>query len=247
MRILGVKRVSSMVWLFCVLACAGCNHKQSDTGALVVPYELGNHRDCSSLGVVAVRAELDDGDKTQEVDCDAGELRFNLLKPGHYDLVVYGIDKDGVEVMDSLAAGPVPVDVVGSGATVVVDPAVKLTAAPAKVKLRWDLGFGSCGSASLSKFSIAGWRADGSDLLMETKVDCSMTGQGREQYRLVPDKERALSGDELGEVEVQAVDVHDIAMGKPVTFMFDPPGPGGEVKLSLSCSGAGCKGSGTPD
>ncbi|MFI5306934.1 MAG: hypothetical protein ACHQ53_06270 [Polyangiales bacterium] len=248
MRTLGSKRVSSMAWAAALLACAGCGQsKKNDTGSLVVPFELGNHKDCASLGVVAVRAELDEGSTSQDVDCDAGEVRFHLLKPGHYDLIVYGVDKSGVAVMDSQASGPVPVDVVGGGATVVVDPAVKLTAAPAKIMLRWDLGFGSCDSAALSTFALSAWRADGSDLLMETKVACGMNGQGREQYRLVPDKERALSGDELGEVEVQALDSHDITMGKPVTFMFDPPGPGGEVKLSLSCSDGGCKGTGTPD
>jgi hypothetical protein len=228
------------------LASCGAGNK-NDSGVAVVPYELGNHRDCASLGVVAVRAELDDGTHVQEVDCDAGELRFNLLRPGNYDLVVYGLDANGVRVMDSLAAGPMPVEVVGGGTTVVVDPPVKLTAAPAKVELRWDLGFGSCQSASIGTFELNAWRADGSDLLMQAAVECSMAGEGRAQYRTIPDKERALSGDELGEIDVQPKDVHGITMGKPVTFSFASPGPGGQVKLSLSCGEAGCKGSGVAD
>jgi hypothetical protein len=240
----------SVRWLGVVMAgaaLAGCGGGKDDSGFLVVPYQLGNRKDCKSLGIVSVRAELDEGAQAQEVDCEAGQLRFNLLKPGSYDAVLYGLDQDGVRVMDSLAEGPVPVDVVGGGTTVVVDPAIKLTAAPAELALRWDLGFGSCESTSIASFELSAWRGDGSELLMQTEVACSMQGRGRDQYRSVPDKQRSLSGDELGEVEVQAKDVHGIAMGKPVTFSFPSPGPGGLVKLSLSCGDGGCKGSGQPD
>ncbi len=237
-----------MILVLTCLAASACGKgKGEDYGVLVVPYELGNHRQCGDLGIVSVRAELDEGNLSQEVDCGAGQVRFNLLQPGHYDVVVYGVDDSGVQAMDSLAAGPVPVEVVGSGTTVVVDPAVKLTAAPAKLQLRWDLGFGSCESSSIDSFAISAWRSDGSDLLMQTKVPCSTVGKGREQYRLVPDMERALSGDELGEVDVQAQDSHGIPMGESVTFNFAPPGAGGEVKLSLNCMDGGCKGSGVPD
>jgi hypothetical protein len=243
-----LRPVSALGVTLLAFATLGCGGKtKDDSGVLVAPYELGNRKDCKSLGVVSVRAELDDGAVAQEVECDAGEVRFNLLKPGHYDVVVYGLNADGVRVMDSLADGPTSVDVVGGGTTVIVDPAVKLTAAPAKLALRWNLGFGSCESSSIGSFALDAWRSDGSDLLMQTEVLCSMQGQGREQYRLVPDKQRALSGEELGEVNVQAKDVHGIAMGKPVTFNFDSPGPGREVKLSLSCGDGGCKGSGQPD
>lgn len=228
-------------------ALLGCGSGKDDSGVLVVPYELGNHKDCAALGVVSARAELDDGAQAAEVDCDSGEVRFNLLKPGNYDVTVYGLDQDGVAVMDSLVDGPRHVDVVGGGTTVVVDPALKLTAAPAKLLVRWDLGFGSCESTSLQSFAINAWRSDGSDLLMQAEVPCSMSGQGREQYRRVPDLERELSGDELGEVDVQAKDSHGIAMGKTATFMFASPGPGHEVKLSLECGNGGCKGSGAPD
>jgi hypothetical protein len=150
-------------------------------------------------------------------------------------------------VMDSLAGGAVKIDVVGGGTTVVVDPALKLTAAPAKLELRWAFGFGTCESTAIAHFGIGAWRSDGSDLLMETQVDCSMPGEGHGQYRTVPDMERDLSGDELGEVDVQAYDNDAIAIGEPVTFTFDVPGAGGAVKLSMNCDAGGCKGSGAAD
>src|SRR5258708_954881 len=112
-----------------VAALAGCGaHDKKDTGVLVVPYELGNHRACGDLGITTVRAELDDG-----------------------------------------------------------------------------------------------------------------------QYRTVPDIERELSGDELGEVDVQAYDKDAIGIGQPITFTFDAPGAGGAVKLSLNCDAGGCKGTGAAD
>src|SRR5690242_8018047 len=118
---------------FVLLALGGCGQEEGDDrGVLVVPFALGNRKECGDLGVVAVRVELDEGDISEEVDCEAGEVRFNLLQPGRYDVTAYGLDEDGVAVMDSLADGPLPVDVIGGDTTVVLDPAATLTAAPAK-------------------------------------------------------------------------------------------------------------------
>jgi hypothetical protein len=232
--------------LFAAMAL-GCGAESGpDTGVLVVPYELGNARDCESLGIVGVRVELDNGDYA-ETDCDAGEVRFNLLDPGRYDVIVYGLDDEGVAVMDSLEAGPTSIDVIGSHTTVIVDPAVRLTAAPAQLKLRWEFGFGSCEAAAIERFGISAWRSDGSELLMTTEVSCAMPGEGRDQYRVVPDEERELSGDELGEVEIQPYDGHDLPIGEPVIFGFDSPGPGRDVRLSLTCDVGGCEGSGLAD
>jgi hypothetical protein len=231
-----------------MVAALGCGSAdESDMGVLVVPYELGNARDCAALGIVSVRAELDGGDYTQETDCEAGEVRFNLLEPGRYDVVVYGLDEDGVAVMDSLATGTDAIDVVGSRTTVIFDPAIQLTAAPAQLALRWEFGFSSCEAAAIERFGVSAWRSDGSELLMMTEVNCSLPGEGRDQYRIVPDADRELSGDELGEVEIQPYDVHDLPIGDAVVFGFDAPGPGRTVRLSLSCDIGGCEGSGVAD
>jgi hypothetical protein len=232
-----------------VLLALGCErHESPNKGVLVVPFELGNRKQCKDLGVVGVRVELgDDGELAQEVDCSAGEVRFNLVPKGRYDVSVYGVDEDGVAIMDSLADGPASVDVVGGNTTVVLDPPAVLTASPAKLLLRWQFGFGSCESAAVGGFTVSAWRADGGELLMEADVPCDMPGEGRQQYRQVPDEGRDLSGDSVGEIDVQPYDVNDIAMGDPANFSFDPPGPGREVKLSLTCNGGGCDGSGMAD
>lgn len=227
------------------LACGG--KQDPKAGVLVVPYELGNHRDCSSLGVKVVRAELDDPMYVEEALCDSGEIRFEQVPPGSYHVRLFGIDHSGVAVMDSLQAGDVPVNVVGDGTTVVADPAIMLTAAPARLSLRWNFGFGTCDSAGVDRFAITAWRSDGSALLLDTAVSCKLAGQGADQYRSVPDRDRQLAGDEVGEVNVQPLDKNGVEMGKPSTFNFAVPGPGHNVMLSVTCTEGGCKGTGAPD
>jgi hypothetical protein len=226
----------------------GCGGEEGPrAGVLVIPFELGNRKDCESLAISRVRAELDEGSIVEEADCDRGEVRFNLLMPGRYDAVLFGLDDDDVEVMDSLASGLVPLDVVGRGTTVVADPAVKLTAAPARLHLRWDFGFSSCGGAGIDSFLLTAWHADGSELLLETEIACDTPGQGRGQYRGVADEDRELGGDQLGEVNVQPFDENGIAVGDPIVFVFEAPGAGRRVELSLHCDEGGCEGSGQPD
>lgn len=216
-------------------------------GVLVVPFTLGNDRTCEELGVVAVRAELDEGAHVETADCDAGKVRFELLMPGTYAVSVYGLDREGVEVVDSLEYGLVDVTVVGEGTTVVAEPALQLTAAPAHLLVRWDFDFGSCESASIDRFALSAWRGDGTKLLLDTQLPCDMTGHGPGLYREVPDLDRRMSGEELGEVSVQPVDEHGIEVGDAVRFTFDSPGAGRFVKLTLACDDGGCDGSGEPD
>lgn len=216
-------------------------------GVLVVPFTLGNERSCEELGVVSVRAELDDGSYVETADCDAGKVRFELLMPGTYEVSVYGLDREGVEVVDSLESGLVNVTVVGEGTTVVAEPSLQLTASPAHLLVRWDFNFGSCDSASIDTFALGAWRGDGSKLLLDTRMPCDMTGHGPGLYREVPDLDRDVSGEELGEVNVQPVDEHGIEVGKPVKFTFKSPGAGRFVKLTLACDDGGCDGTGEPD
>lgn len=237
----------ALAWMSALVfsACGGQDAPQS--GVLVVPFELGNGRTCEDLGVVAIRAELDGGDFVEEADCEAGQVRFDHLMPGRYAVVLYGLDDDNVEVMDTLVSGPQPIQVVGNDTTVVYDPPLSLTSAPAKLELRWSFGFSSCGGASIEGFAIAAWRADGSALLMESDLPCDLAGDGRGQYRLVPDLDRELSGDEVGEVEVQPHDSEGFPVGESTTFVFESPGRGQRIQLSLECTEAGCAGTGVPD
>jgi hypothetical protein len=138
-------------------------------------------------------------------------------------------------------------NVIGDGTTVVADRPVKLTATPAHLYLRWSFGFGSCKSSGIDLFAISVWRSDGSELLLSTELACRLDGEGSEGYRAVADPERALAGDQVGEVSVQALDRSGLELGEIVTFEFPAPGPGHDIKLSLTCEEGACTGSGHPD
>jgi hypothetical protein len=228
-------------------ALAGCAvGSGADSGALVIPYDFGKGRDCTSLGVDSVRAELNNGEMV-EASCKRGRVRFTALEAGPYTVVMYGLDREGVAVADSLDSGPVPVDVVGGHANVVVDPPIQLVPAPAKLKLRWTFGFGSCESDAIAGFTVTAWSVDGMSDLLVANMDCSTPGDRPERYRSLPDPARRLVGDQLGSVEIQPYDESDLAVGDHITFAFDPPGAGGEIKLSIACDESGCGGSGVPD
>jgi hypothetical protein len=238
----------SAVCSLCGSLAAGCGTPPDpEAGVLVVPFSLGNHKSCDQLGITEVRAELDDGFLLEEVRCDAGEVRFDNLPPGAYAVKLFGLDSEGFPAMDSVESGERVVRVVGNGSTVVADPAIVLSAAPAHLLLRWNFGFGSCGGAAIDHFGVDAWRIDGSELLLQRDLACGMPGEGEEQYRPVADPERQLGGDQLGEVSVQPYDKNGFGMGEPVLFVFPAPGPGRDVNLSLACDGAGCTGSGEPD
>jgi hypothetical protein len=218
----------------------------SDAGALVIPYDFGKSRDCTSMGVQSVRAVLNSGDMV-EASCKRGRVRFDALEAGEYKVVMYGLDAEGTAIVDSLGSGPVPVDVVGGNARVVVDPPILLVPAPVKLKLRWTFGFGSCESDEIDGFTVTGWHIDGTTELVVANLACETPGDRPERYRLVPDPGRTLAGDQLGAVDVQPYDDSMLAIGDRVAFSFTPPGAGGEILLSIRCDEGGCQGSGEPD
>lgn len=228
-----------------LLACDGSDAVAK--GVLIVPYELGNNRSCDDLGVDTVQADLDDGFIVEEVDCDEGQVRIESVPVGTYNIRVFGLDADGFPVLDSEATGPVKERVIDSSTTT-VDPKILLTSAPARLFVRWGFGFSSCDEEGVDHFLIRAWHKEGIQLLLESELNCMTKGEGSESYRRVPDPDRELGGDVLGEVSVQPVDADGNELGDPVVFVFDPPGAGHPVRLSLSdCSSNGCEGSGEPD
>jgi hypothetical protein len=240
-------RIAGACVLGGVLVGSACGGTDASTGTLVVPFELGNRRSCMALAVKTVRAELDEGMYMEEAPCSNGQIRFKELPPGSYHVRMFGVDASGVAVMDSMQTGDVVVNVVGNDTTVVTQPPVTLTAAPAHLLLRWDFGFGTCKGIGVDRFTVKVWRSDGDELLLDASLPCNSEGEGSDQYRKVPDSTRQLGGGEVGEVSVQALDKTSIKVGEPVMFLFDAPGPGRSIKLSLTCSDGACSGSGKPD
>ena len=230
-------------------ALAGCGNEDSlGRGTLVIPYVLGNERTCESLGVVDVKVVLDNGYREEVVECDDRPIRIRDLEAGRYDIELYGLDDEGFPVLDSEEMGPHRERVPGAGSVTEVNPAIVLTAAPAELLVRWEFGFGSCTSTGIDHFEITAWDADdGIDKLLVVELPCDTAGEGADQYRQVPDEDRALGGDVFGGVSVVVIDENGAEVGKRVSYEFPAPGAGRQVKLSLTCDNSGCEGSGKPD
>lgn len=235
-------RVQSPIVLLASLSIAlvACIKDKDSTGTLVVPFELGNGRDCKDFDVEHVRGELDDGKYKDEVRCEVGVVKFEHVPAGKYHVRLYGLDNDDVAIMDSLEDDDLKMEVLGDDTTVIAGDPVTLTSAPANLYVRWTFGFGTCKSASVDQFEVEVWRGDGSDLILHSDLDCDDVSDDEDHYHKVPDPKRALEGDEVCEATVTPVDKHNDEIGDPVEFDFDPPGPGRDIKLSLLCNEDGC-------
>ena len=255
-------RVCSACVFACALSIGGCGGGDDDddssregggsggSSTLVIPFELGNNRPCDALGIKNVRAELNEDDPegiSVTQPCTNGEVRVRNIQGGTYRVTLYGENADKVAIMDSSQIGPVTINVAGGDNTTTVKPPVTLTAAASKLYLRWNLGFGSCKGVDIESFYVKVWRSNGDELLLSATLDCEEEGDDVDQYRQVPDPNRALGGGDVGEVTVAPLDHNGTTVGMPASFKFDAPGPGKDIRLSISCTDGACRGSGKPD
>ena len=241
-------RVLNVAWLSMIFAALGCTNPTVPTGSLEVRYVLGNDRPCEALGIQTIRGVIDDEFVVEEVPCaESDGVRFENLPRGTYRVTMYGLSEDGYSVMDSLGGPDILVKVPGEGATAIAPMAVVLTAAPARILVTWDFGFGSCEIVKIATFLVRAWNIQGDDLLLEVPLACDTAGIGAQQYREIPDPERRLGGTLVAEVSVQPLLADGAEFGHAASFSFDPPGAGVEVRLTVECSQGGCEGSGFPD
>ena len=232
------------------LATGGCK-KDEDTpkGTLVIPFKLGAGKSCEDAGVTEVRVTLDDDQVVETAPCEDGEVQLSAIESGIYSVKVYGLDSGGTAVMDSLGGDQTKLEEVKieEGSTIKLD--VVLTVAPARLEVRWELGFNTCESLNLEYFKITAWNENGDDPLLEAELKCMKNGQGKDNYREIPDPGRTLKGDDFGKVQIQPYDINDTPIGSnpSADFDFESPGPGQLIQLSVSCDSSGCDGSGEPD
>jgi hypothetical protein len=237
------------VWLLSLLLLAACGDDSTDDGSagtLVVRFELGNKRTCDAVGVAMVRAELNDMKYVQQAPCSNGQVRFRDIPAGSYHIELFGVDSSGVDVMDSHTSKQVTANVSGDDATNQTE-IVTLTAAPAHLLVRWNFGFGTCKGVGIDRFVINAWRGSGDDLLFDQTLACTLEGDGKDQYREIADPDRRMGGDEAGEVSIQPYDRSNVPIGMAAVFKFNAPGPGHDVKLSITCDEGACTGTGKPD
>ncbi len=236
------------------LATTGCKD-DTGPGSLKVDYVLGNNKTCEEVEIESVRVLLSRGDGedrmvlySETAPCSEGEVYIDSIDPNTFDMVVEGLDDAGIVTFDNLGtpAAERKVEIFDKAET---RPTATLTAKPAVLDVRWRLGadgFGNCGSVGIDRFRISAFQVGGGVQMLEVEMDCETTGDGQ-GYREVADPDRVLNGTQFGEVGVQALDASGTAVGDPATFVFDPPGPGYPVRLTLECTDSGCTGSGQAD
>jgi hypothetical protein len=205
-------------------------------GALIVPFTLGNSKTCDEVGVSRVRVVLGNEAYEEDADCGDGEVRVDDVPAGRYDLLVEGLAADGVTIMDNLDNDDRRVEVVGDGATVELE-SVLLTDTPAQLLVRWDFGFSNCASADIAQFVFTAFETGGTSVLLEEEVDCDSESDAPNGFHLVPDPDRSLKGGLFGEANISAKP----ATTTDLSFMFEPPGPGRPIYLSLECDDDGCE------
>lgn len=244
LRAAGLSLLGSSVW---VSGCGGGDDDNRSSGTLVVPFELGNNRSCEAAGVDYVRAELSNGNYEEEAPCSNGQVRFLNVPAGSYKIKISAFDEDGVEVLDSHESMDTTVNVEGNNETSEHKVPVTLTAAPAHLLVRWTFGFTTCKGASIDRFAIKVWLSGGDDLLISKSLPCMLEGKGKDQYREIEDPERRLSGEQAGEVTIQAIDKTGVNVGPAAVFKYKAPGAGHDVKVTVECDQGACKGTGKPD
>jgi len=225
---------------------AGCQPDRGP-GAVVVAYQLGNNKTCDEVGVREIRAAIFKGtwDEptvlfSETVPCTNGEVILDPVEPNIYEVRVIGYDQNGVATFDNLG------QIAAQRRVEVFDAAesmfdAELTARPAELRVRWRLsgGFASCSNVGIDRFEISAYTTD-QTLLHRSTLRCDLAGDSQ-GYRMVPDPDRSLNGTFLGDVGIQALAANGEKVGTPALFVFDPPGSGYSVDLTIECTEAGCE------
>lgn len=228
------KKILSWGLLSLVAMTTACGD-EAETFSATLPYQLGAGLNCQAAKVTTVRAVFGALRETVvEGACDnSGQLAANGVPKGTWPLTIEGVDAAGAVIMSS-AVGSVPpnVEIIGDGATT---PRLTLANVPAKMQLRWDLGFGSCESMNLQGFKVDAWDRSKGRMLMSGMIDCSAPAN-EQMYRSLPDPNHQLSGTELMALTIQPTLKDNQSFGAPVVVdLAAPPGPGYIVRLGIKC------------
>ncbi len=245
------------------LGTTGCGEDEGP-GTLVVRYEFGGGSSCQDAGVEYVEATLDDTEYSTTAECDGSfEVRLNDVPAGRYSITLQGqleqaIDGEPVSVVDNLYLADADRRVEVLGDTTVESDEFQLLEAPAQLAVAVNLGAFSCSNTGIDHFVVDAYEAGGfTDRILQSELPCDgeidmddaleCPPDGCTGHRRVDDEDRVLDGDLVGTVEIQAQDAAGEDVGNSATFMFDPPGPGRPIRLTVTCNQQGCEGTGTPD
>lgn len=216
--------------LACTTACGG-----DDVYVASVPYQLGVGMSCQEAGIVKLRVKLGKlADQVFEGACDdTGSLTLEGVQEGKWSMIMEAMDAKGVVTMSSAVASVPPT--VDFKQNEQVTPKMTLASVPAKVKLRWNLGFGTCENMNLKGFRVQAWDASKARMLMSGLVECNAP-LDEQMFRVLPDPNSLLSGAELRALNIQALRGDEQDFGAPIRVdLAAPPGPGYSVEVSFTC------------
>lgn len=242
-RLLGV----ALGALLLAVPLAGCQPDRGP-GSVVIDYKLGNNKTCEEVGVQEIRGAVFKGTWgepsvlfSDTVPCTDGEVVLEGVEPNIYEVRVIGYDQDGVATFDNLGqiAADRRVEVFEAAESSI---SVETTARPAELLVRWRLGqggFANCTGVGIDSFEITAYQVGGGTLLHRVTLPCELPGDSQ-GYREIEDPDRSLNGALLGDVGIQAYAANGEEVGSPALFVFDPPGPGYSVELTVECTETGC-------
>lgn len=213
---------------------AGC-FENEESITVRVPYTLGAGMSCEEAQVTTIRASLGKNRSQQfEGPCDdSGELVMRNVREGKWSLLVEGLDKQGGVPLSSDIANPNLVLDFTEGDR--ITPMVTLTSVPAKVQVRWDLGFGDCDSYDLKGFRVQAWDESDARLLMTDIMDCDAPTD-EQLYRTLDDPDGRIIGSQLRAVTIQAVSKGGQEFGEVMRIdLEEAPGRGAVLRASLKC------------
>lgn len=227
--------ISALLILTSISACGG---DEDELFSLRVPYQLGAGLSCEQAKVNTVRVVLGAArEQVFEHSCDnLGELALVGVQKGTWPIAVEGVDAQGATIMGSTVQSPkARVEVIGDGA---ITQKLTLANLPAKIEIRWNLGYGDCASFNLGDFQVGAWDVSGATQLMGAAIPCNAP-MIADMYRAVPDPAGALNGANLKVITVQPRLPDAQALGPLLRAELpNPPGPGYVVRLGLLCDPA---------
>lgn len=216
------------------LCAAACNNDPG-TGSLTVEYKLGLNGACDAFEVSTVRVTLDDGKYQEEEPCDPTDpILITGVAADNYEVLVEGVDVDGVTVMDNIGGeSDESVEVVG-GSEVTHD--VRLGETPAQVQVKWlklvDGEPSECAFVATKFFEVSAYHG-ATSFFPPHEFPCSVPPG----YQVLPDPGRAIDGKTLDGVLVSVLDENKDEIGDDLVFNFPPPGPGRAVQINITCDG----------
>jgi hypothetical protein len=232
-----------------LLLGAGCNNDPG-SGTLTINYQFGAiGSTCQAEGVTNVRVTV--GNDVEEEPCnDDGEITLSGVPAGNYDLVVEGIDVEGITVRDNIGndEDDERVEVIGGSST---DKNVLLFPTPAEIELTLvlldedGLQLPSLDTSMIESFSVRATEGT-NNLLLDSEVVIADLTSAR---TIVPDPDRTLNGEEVNTVVINAI-VNGAANpidADPNTtavenFTFEAPGHGRLIEIRIECQGSDCTG-----